>query len=97
MTHVQQIEQEYQRKMQAAKAKDAAAFAVDAVFAKYKLQATIVYQKPFGNGIVIGFGDPEEDRPFSFGREKAERMCRFVDQYGEKALLELLRAAAGRK
>jgi hypothetical protein len=95
MTHVQQIEQEYQAKLRKAQAKDAATANVKALATKF--DPTILSVGEFRGHPVIQFGTEADGRPFSFGQSKAERIMLAIDQYGVDAVVGAIKAIAGRK
>ena len=95
MNHVQIVEQENQRRLEAAKQKDAAAAQIGKIAKKF--DPNIVSFPTYKGHLLIAFGSQcDGDRPFSFGSAKASAIIDAVEKYGVEAVLDAIRAIAGR-
>ena len=95
MTNVERLQAKHADELKRAQSKDAAVSSVNAIATKF--DPTILSVGSFRGHPVIQFGTDADGRPFSFGQNKAERILLAVDQYGLDAVMDAIRAIAGRK
>lgn len=95
MNHVQAVQTRYEQELKRAQAKDAATAALGKLAKSF--DPALLSLTTYKGHPIVQFGTDNDGKPFSFGKNKAERICLAIDEYGVDAVVGVLETLAGRK